>query len=274
MSTIIILTDFSDSSRNALQYAASFSCDRAAADLLLLNIYTVPPSYSGEALSLAAVRDAVADSGRLLQEELEWAQGQFPGISFRHRAVAGNFIASLQEQISQEQAGLLVMGSPAGYGEMNQWDVDSLHALTDLTIPVLTVPRAVQYHPILHIAFACLPSTIDAHSPFAAIRQLLAVTGAQLHVVTVEVPGQAYQEGALEGISLLHGELQEPGTAYHSITETHVVNAIAHFVEEQHIDLLLVMPGRHGLWYNLFHKSHTRQLARLNLIPVIALHGI
>jgi K+-sensing histidine kinase KdpD len=103
---------------------------------------------------------------------------------------------------------------------------------------------------------------------------LLLVTGARLHVVTVEVPGQSYKEGTLEGEALLHSELQEPGTEYHSITESHVVAAIGHFVEEQHIDLLLVMPGRHGLWYSLFHKSHTRQLARLNLIPVMALHEI
>jgi hypothetical protein len=128
--------------------------------LLLLNVYTVPSSYSGEALALVAVRDALADTERLLEDELEWAQEHCPGTTFRYKAVAGRFIDCLQEQIEEEQALMIIMGTPAGYGEMSQWDVGSLHALTDLSIPVLTVPKAVRFAPIHTIAFACMPPTI------------------------------------------------------------------------------------------------------------------
>jgi nucleotide-binding universal stress UspA family protein len=271
MSTIIVLSDFSNASRNALKYAASFSQVIKDADVLLLNIYTVPASYSGEALALAAVRDALADTQRQLEDELEWAKENCPGVPVRYKAVAGNFIASLQEQAEEEEGLLIVMGTAAGYGQMSQWDVDSLHALTDLVIPVLTVPKDLQYSPIHNIAFACLPATITKESPFAAIKLLLAATGARLHVVTVLAPERA-EAAITEGEALLHSQLPEPGAEYHTLAESHIVAAIGHFVEEKHIDLLLVMPGRHGLWYKLFHKSYSRELARLNLIPVMALH--
>ena len=271
MSTIIVLTDFSNTSRNALRYAAGFSRLLSNTRLLMLNIYTVPPSYSGEGIALAAIQDAVAGSERQLEDELEWAKEAMPGIEFAYKAVAGKFINSLQEQVDEEQAIFIIMGTPAGYGEMSQWDVGSLHALTDLSIPVLTVPEAVQYSLIYTIAFACIPATITTHAPFEKVKQLLAATGARMHVVTVVPPGHPL-EAVTEGENLLHRELPEPQTTYHIIAEDRVIAAIGHFVEEHHVDLLLVMPGRHGLWYNLFHKSHARELARLNLIPVMALH--
>jgi nucleotide-binding universal stress UspA family protein len=271
MSTIIVLTDFSNTSRNALRYAAAFSRLWRDARLLMLNVYTVPTSYSGEGIALAAIRDAVLGSERQLEDELEWAKTEMPGIDFAYKAVAGKFIDSLQEQVDEEQAVFIIMGTPAGYGEMSQWDVGSLHALTDLSIPVLTVPVAVQYSLIYTIAFACVPATITSHAPFEKVKQLLAATGARMHVVTVVPPARS-EPAVSAGEGLLRSTFPEPATTYHTIAEDQVVAAIGHFVETHHIDLLLVMPGRHRLWYNLFHKSHARELARLNLIPVMALH--
>jgi nucleotide-binding universal stress UspA family protein len=271
MATIIITTDFSETARNALHYACSFSALLSDADILLVNIYTVPSSYSGDGVSLAAIRDSLGTTENNLKNELEWFKENYPGLRIRGKEVIGDFVTCLQQQIEEENAKVVVMGTPDSYGEIRLWDVDKLNALTKLSVPVLTVPREVGYKPIRNIAFACIFENINSHTPIDTIKKITDFTGARLHIVNV-VSEQNDQAATREGENLLRSKLAGVNTVFHQIRDPHVIAAIGRYVAENQIDLLLVRPRRHGAWYNLFHKSYSKELAMLNLIPVIALH--
>jgi len=61
MACVIVLTDFSKSAQNALQYACAFSAASNKIELLLVNIDSVPASYSGDGVSMAAISDALGN---------------------------------------------------------------------------------------------------------------------------------------------------------------------------------------------------------------------
>lgn len=269
MATIIVITDFSDTAHNALEYACAFSAASGKIKLLLVNISAVPASYSGDGVAMAAISDALQNKTGRLQEEIASVDTRGRGIQYK--ALLGQFIPTLQELIEEEQAGMIIMGTPAAYGEIWAWDTDILTALTELPVPVLTVPPAVQFKPISNIAFASIPGNLHSASPIESIKKLVKYTGAQLHVVMVITP---QRDEAKENIAAaaLRQQLEEQHPQYHTISEPHIVQAIGRFVEEQRIDLLVVRPRKHGIWYNLFHKSYAKELAKLNLIPVMALH--
>jgi nucleotide-binding universal stress UspA family protein len=271
MATIIVITDFSESAQNALRYACAFSAASTNIELLLLNINAVPASYSGDGVAIAAIRDTLDNRIDKLKEEIEWVSANFTAARMKYRALIGNFLKSLQEVIEEEQAVLVIMGTPAAYGEIWSWDTDTLSALTELPIPVLTIPRDVVYKRIENVSFASIPGNLHSASPIESIKKLIKYTGAKLHVVTVVQPNQDEQKEQ-EAESALRKQLEDLDTSYHTIYESHIVQAIGQFVEEQHIDLLVVRPRKHGIWYNLFHKSYAKELAKLNLIPVMALH--
>ena len=48
MATVIVVTDFSQSAQNALKYVCAFDAASSKMELLLINIDTVPASYSGD----------------------------------------------------------------------------------------------------------------------------------------------------------------------------------------------------------------------------------
>ena len=271
MATIIVITDFSASAQNALTYACAFSAASTNIELLLLNINSVPASYSGDGVSMAAISDSLDNRVDKLKEETERIAEIFPAARIKYRALIGNFIKSLQELIEEEQAVLVIMGTPADYGEIWAWDTDTLSALTELPVPVLAVPRGVAYKPVENVSFASIPGNLHSASPIESIKKLIKYTGAKLHVVEVVSP-QHDEEKEKEAEQQLRRQLAGTDTTYHKIYESHIVEAIGRFVEEQHIDLLVVRPRKHGIWYNLFHKSYARELAKLNLIPVMALH--
>ncbi len=271
MATIIVVTDFSASAENALRYACSFVGQRGGVELLLLNIFAVPPSYSGEGVSLAAVGEAIGENENQLRDEFDWISREFPGVKINYKELIGDFVERLQQEVDEQQSPLVIMGTPDNYGDLRLWGPDILNALTSLPVPVLTIPAGVSYRKIAHIAFACIMENISSRTPVEAIQKLVDFTGARLHVVEV-VPPEEPGEAGRQGEAILRNRLPEPPAFYHKLAEKHVVEAIGHFVAEQHIDLLLVRPRKHGVWYNLFHKSYSKELARLNLIPVMALH--
>jgi K+-sensing histidine kinase KdpD len=136
---------------------------------------------------------------------------------------------------------------------------------------VLTIPPAVAFKPVANIAFASIPGNLHSASPIESIKKLVKYTGARLHVVMV-VTATYNEEKERQAEVTLRRQLEDINPEYHIINEPHIVQAIGRFVEEQHIDLLVVRPRKHGIWYNLFHKSYAKELAKLNLIPVMALH--
>ena len=271
MATIIIITDFSDTARNALRYACDFSAASNKIRLLLVNISEVPTSYSGDGVAMAAISDTLRDKNSRLQDAIETVNLSSERPPVQYKALLGNFIPTLRELIDEEDAALVVMGTPAAYGEIWAWDTDILSALTELPVPVLTVPEAVVFTPIKNIAFASIPGNLHSASPIESIKKFVRYTGAHLHVVMVTAPGYDGKKEK-QAIVSLNSQLEELAPRYHTIDQPHIVQAIGRFVEQQQIDLLLVRPRKHGIWYNLFHKSYAKELAKLNLIPVMALH--
>ena len=271
MATVIVVTDFSASAQNALKYAGAFFAASNTASLLLVNIDTVPASYSADGVSMAAISDTIGSTVDKLKEAIENMPGGFPVSRIQYKALIGTYIKTLKALIEEEQAVLIIMGTPAAFGEIWSWDTDTLSAMTDLPIPVLAVPGGVVYKPIENVAFASIPGNLHSNSAIESIKKLVHYTGAKLHVVSV-ITARHDEQKEQEAETALQQQLQELNTVYHTINDAHIVQAIGRFVEEQQVDLLLVRPRKHRVWYNLFHKSYARELAQLNLIPVMALH--
>jgi len=275
MPTLIVCTNFSDTSRNAFQYACSLISSKPNHDeisLLLLNVYTIPANYSGDGIAMITINNALDYAEEDLHEELEWAHEEYPNMNIIGKVTTGRLIDGLRQEIAEMEASLVILGTGGKYGELWSWDSNILNMLRDLPVPVLTIPPGVTYRPLLNIAFACNIKNVNQNTPFNTLKNLVAFTDSHLHVVYVT--NHQIQPGSIEAANqaLLHERLQELAPTYHTLLEAEVVGAIGRFVEDKQIQLLLVMPRKHGVWESLFHKSYTKELAKLSHLPIMALH--
>lgn len=267
---IIVTTDFSASSRNALDYACALA-KKGDYEIQVLHIYTVPLTYTSDGIAFAAVGEAFTQAEMALKEEKRWAIENYHHIDIHTKAMTGGLIENLEDEIHRRAPELIIMGAASNYGDLWMWDSELLTALTSLPAPVLIVPKHVHYEGMKNIGFACDYRNICVPKQISFIKWLTEYNGAQLHVVHITRSKPENQEVKQKNEALLHDALQETQPKYYAIEDPNIIDALAHFVHEQQIDLLIVVPHKHGVLDSLIHQSHTKQLAKLNNIPVLAL---
>jgi len=274
--SVIVITDFSESAANSLTYACKFASDYNL-NILLVHIFTIPIGYAAEGLSLATIEDILnADEERLqgelnkMYKELNRLKNKHTHVHIEAKMITGDFLESLQELTTEMNPELIIMGSRGKYAESSFWDHDWLNSLIMVSCPILVIPQHIAYSPILRIAFAadnknsCSPAQIDT------IKKIVLLSEANFHIVHVSTPSD--RDGENNKAYVYNEVFTDIDPQYITVENKSVVRGIAEFIQQYFIDLLIVIPHKHSLWYNLFNKSYTKQLALLNHIPVLVIH--
>lgn len=269
MGLIITVTDFSVSAQNALDYACAFARAHGH-NILLTNVYNIPPSYSGEGLSLATINDALmADTGRL-RDELDRVKSACHDVTIEAKLIVGGYLDSLNDLHQELKPEVIIMGAEGDYSDLWNWDDDWLNAVLSVPCPILLIPEKTAYKPYSNIAFACDYKYAYQTQQVKAIKNIITSSASQLHIVHVTPPGAL--ELNTNAVSGIKKDLESMSPQYYEVKDKYVIKGISEFVSQQGIDLLIVVPHRHGLWDNLMNKSYTKQLALLNDLPILALH--
>ncbi len=118
MAAIIVITDFSETARNALEYACSFSAASTKIRLLLVNISLLPASFSGDGVTMAANSDSIRDKTERLQEETGAVMINASQPPIAYKALLGKFYPNYSG-INRRGAGSPDYSGYAGFIQQN-----------------------------------------------------------------------------------------------------------------------------------------------------------
>lgn len=265
---ILVTTDFSRSSINALNYACEFAKDYNL-KILIACIYSIPNNYAGDGLSLASINDALGSNAQMLKDELARVKNNFPEISITAEIITGDFVESLQELKQDIDPALIIIGALREYSELWLWGNEWLNALIVLSCPVLVIPEHTAYTPIMRIAIASDNKRVELTEQINSIKKLVNLSNANFYIVHVTTEPNLKEENMRDVYDEVFSEIDPQ---YYTVENKSVIKGLAEFIQQYLIDILIVIPRKHGLWYNLLNKSYTKQLALLNNQPVMAIH--
>ncbi len=268
--SMIVTTDFTESSANALDYVSTTAINRY--NIILVHIYTMPISYSAEGLALTTVDDYIRNADIKIDQEAARVRSAHPELQIETRVIIGGFLQSLKDIIKELHPDAVVMGALKDYADLGTWDSEVLDALTGLPVPVLIVPHHFKSTTIRNIGFASDYRTTNSEDQVSFIKRIIKDTGAQLHVIHISRTKLQYNEIKHNNEVILHTLLEDVQPKYYAAEDPNVIDAIARYVKDLQLDMMVVIPHRHGFLYSLFNQSHTKQLAKLNNLPVLALH--
>ena len=274
MKTIIVPTDFSPVALNATNYAADMAI-AVDAEILLVNIYTIPVSYSEVPVALISTEEMKKAS----ESELETLKTSLEHITsgkikIRIESRMGNTVDELEDICNTAKPFVVIMGAKGKGGIENLlFGSTTLTAIRHLSWPVICVPPGKEYGTgIKKIGFACDFKEVKESTPVSLIKEIVSAFGAELHILNVDYNNKDFRSETPEQTFKLHDLLKDIKPIYQFINHPDVEDGINEFAETNNIDMIIAIPKKQKLLEGIFKPSSTKQLIFQSHIPVMCVH--
>jgi nucleotide-binding universal stress UspA family protein len=267
MNTIVVPTDFSAAAENATAYAAQLA-KQTNALVLLLHVYQLPVPMADYPVLMVTNEDLKKGADTGLQQAMEEAQKRYADVTFETESRLGDVATEVEEFCKERNALALVVGTKdhSGFERLLFGDTTA-SLIKHCSYPLIAVPEGAKKSVPANIVLATDLLNVD-EIPAERIVSITKLLNADLHVVHVEVKDEktASPESLLE-------KLRAVNATYHSVQEEDVTEGIRHYVEQNKVDLVLVLPHKHNFYERLFFKGHTQGILHGVSVPVMSLRN-
>lgn len=271
MNTILALTDFSDTANNAVNYACRLA-KASDAKLVVIHSYIIPVAFSDMPMPMMATDDARQIAEDRMSAFFHTLRDLYPGLDAGTKIMYGDIADCVEEYIEENGQPVLVVVGNSGTGNSSFMGSTTLNMLRHTQASVLAIPPATFYEPVQHICLASDLQQVSEKFPAAAVRELVRITGAQLHVLNIDNNNAHFKPDTPLESSVLHQLLGGLAPEYHYEQHEHTEEGIHIFLEQHPMNWLMITPHKRSFFEGLFHKSQTKTLMRITDIPVVALH--
>lgn len=271
--TLLVATDFSPASLNAVNYAINLAT-ALNAHIVLTHVYNLPvPISSGSSLALS-MEELKHSSGSMLEElKARLIQSTAGSLNISTDARMGDKVDELVKICESINPFVIIMG-PLGLTGLELLILGStaLTSIHKLKYPVMVVPIEAVYTPIKKIGLACDFEDAASYLPINFVKTLTKELHAQLHILNVENFRGQYGKTIENEIAELEGLLGNIVPVFHFLEAGDVTEGIINFSKKNELDILVTAPRKHNILGNLFQQTNTKRFLRHSHIPIIAAH--
>ncbi|MGC4034594.1 MAG: universal stress protein [Chitinophagaceae bacterium] len=260
MKTVIIPVDFSETSLNAARYAADMFTGKAGTTVILYHMFekdkeSVTAGQYLESLKAELLEKGVA-SVDIVKEE-------------------GSHLIDCLGRLAYQKAATLIL---MGITEKEEWrqlimTSNTVKMAEQNICPVMIIPPQAKYSGINNIALTSDFKDVDATTPVLAIKTVLEIFNANLHIVNVD--NEHYvsltEEYLTERAKMLK-LFAEFKPEFYFIGMNDFFEAIEQFAKDRNIDIIVIIPKNHTFMNSVFSARHTKKLAYHTSVPLLAAH--
>jgi nucleotide-binding universal stress UspA family protein len=273
MKTILVPTDFSNLSHNAIDYAVELS-KPFNSRVVLFHAYHVPVVNSEMSVNLPSeveLEKDIKESLRKIEKNILDKNGK--GISVETICKQGFAVDVISEYTRDNKVDLIVMGTQGG-GFVTEKVLGSVTSslIKRSKCPVLVVGKDMKFEGIKNVLLA-----YDYHeikdSVLNPLKELVVSFKAHVFLLHVNqklelVPSP---KEAIEGIKLDH-LLEGISHSFNYAESEDVAAGFNRFAKEKNADITVLISREHSVLWNLFHEANTKKMAFHSVIPFMALH--
>ncbi len=275
MIRILLPTDFSDNSYEAVSYALQVYKDMKCT-FYLMHAYT-PPVYHTEYLltypAQYGLGDLMKETSMIQLEKLKSRlENQFENEkhSFVVHIAFNTLLGEISEMINTHVIDLIVMGTKGATGAKEiLFGTNTVHVIKKSTIPVIAVPPKYKYEAPKEILF---PTDYEIEYRKHNMSHLLKVarqhksrinvmhvrTGYDLNIV--QEKHKAQLEKLLGNSALLH-----------EVPDNDIVQAVNAFQDKENINLLVMVQNKHTFIERLFIEPVVKKIGFHITVPLMVL---
>ena len=276
MKNILLLTDFSINSINAIRYALQLFEDDIC-NFFLLNTQS-PATYISDDLILAGnqsiYNSIVEKTKHKLAKLIVKLESEFENDKFNYEMLVD--YDELTEAINQikesKSIDLIVMGSNGVTGAKEVvFGSNTINVIRKVIIPTLVIPEGFNYRIPKEIL---LPLDVKDSLSGAAFKDVIKFTkrfGKKLHVLRI-LPNNEDSEAASKDEKTIKSFLADAKLEYHKIINVPMSYAVDNYIQSHPIDLTTLLVQKENLFERFFLGSPTTQISNNIRVPLLIFH--
>ncbi|MFY0712281.1 universal stress protein [Seonamhaeicola sp. NFXS20] len=268
MSAIIVATNFSKTSNNAVLYAASLA-QVFKTKLVFFNAFKLPLHASNTWLTSESMEKLIEkDRNKLKEQALDVSEKFNIEVDFQCSYV--DFEREIDTLMTSYNSRLLVIGMSEKSMEQNLLGNPTTTLISMKKFPVLAIPVKAQFKGIHKILFACDVMSDIPLKTLVKLRRIAIDLKAEVEVFYVEKKVNELQANKNTVENIEEG-LENITYLYKKVNSDTVINEIEKEIIKSKSDVLVMIPKKYGFWESITHKSKTRVMASGLDIPLLSI---
>lgn len=274
MKTILLPTDFSLNSQNAISYALNFYKEEKC-HFILLNSYQVN-GYMRNSRFIPipgeSKREKVREESRakihLLLKEIEQ---RYPNPLHSYNILTKNqqLVAAIAEEIDKQPVAVVIIGTQGNTSAHNvSYGSNTISIMEEIhNCPILAIPSHVRFSPIKEVVLASGFKVPAMEEEYVFIKELLKKTGATIRVLHIDENGMSRpQQNNRDDLMDI---LKNVPNSFHTLAHVSVPIGIYCFTESRGSDMIAFVNKRHSFFQNVLFNPLYKDLGNYSQIPVL-----
>lgn len=281
MKNILLPTDFSGNSWNAIHYAIQLY-ENEPCVFHLFNAYT-PVIYDLSYMLLDSpaqlglrdpVRAASKENLEVIEKRILETVGTNPNHRFETVARFDTLVSGIKSILKERPIDLIVMGTKGATGALQiLFGSNTVQVFKEVRCPIMAIPSNFSYVPPKEVLF---PTDLEVHFNTQQLQVLLDVAAS--HQATVNAmhvrTGYGLREVQVQNQLILQSLFQENGYQFHEVEDMDIPDAIGKFQEKHPINLLAMINNKHSFFENILFKDTINQIGFYLNIPFLVIPSI
>ncbi|MEZ4791927.1 MAG: universal stress protein [Gelidibacter sp.] len=279
MKNVLLPTDFSENSLNAIKYAMDFFGETACNFYLLhvIKLNTVDLADSPYLMANVAIEDLYTKPIKTrLRETIKQVANKFSNNK-KHKFYTltdySFLVDSIRHHVNEKKIDMIVMGTKGASGlkriivGSNTGDV-----ITKVHCTTLVVPENAKFHEIKEIAFPTDYSMLYNINVLQPIVDTIEDNDAALRVLHITKKDGFLNSDQERNKELLEDYFNGQEHSFHFLTNKKVEDAVQCFVESRNIDMITMVAKNLNYFQQILFHSKIENISYHTDVPFLVLH--
>jgi len=278
MKNILLPTDFSENSLNAIKYGLALfkntPCNFYLLHVTLISNYTtgdLPLIVNNTTIEKALLDQAKTALENLLKDIKKLSKNT--NHKFFTISSYNNFTDAVKKNIDEKNIELIIMGTKgvSGLSEIiigsNTGDL-----ITKVKCPALIIPERAVYKNPEEIAFPTDYNIFYQSKILNSITELAKMYDSSIRILHIAKKDETLTASQLENKEFLNNFFMDEKHSFHRITNKKVEAGVQCFVESRNIDMIIMVAKNLSLFQRILFKPTVEEISYHIEIPFLVLH--
>lgn len=274
---VLIPTDFSENSKNAISYALDFFAD---CPVRVYMLHVSPPNSSYQPRPLKVLQNTLsseepASHTQSLEEEVNNCRLMTRNSKHEFFAIEkkGALIEAIRSQVEKFEIDLIVMGTKGNAGmEDDKMDSKTYEVITKVKCPIMVVPEHARMDKIDNISFITDYNNIYRNKVISTLSKALQLHQAPLRVLHLRPKNSKLTSEQVDNKGFLHYFFRDTKHSFHFLESQYVESGIQEFIDTWEISIVAIAARNLNFIQRLMLRPASEAISYHTEIPFLVMH--